>query len=108
MPATNKVGTQLLVSPHMRDRARALAVIRRESVAEIYRTVLDRYLNFMEQEHAAEISALYAEIDRRGLDRGRALEHLINKRINLILRSGQFGAGSWPEAVWPEEGRTAG
>lgn len=41
MPASNKVGTQLLVSPFIRDTARGLALVRQESVAEIWRAALE-------------------------------------------------------------------
>ena len=41
MPAVNKVGTQLLVSPHVKTRAQALSVVRDETVAEVFRTALE-------------------------------------------------------------------
>lgn len=39
--ANPMVGTQLLVPPSLRDRARALAIVMRCSVADVWRTALD-------------------------------------------------------------------
>ena len=64
MPATNKVGTQLLVSPHIRARAQALALVRQESVAEVYRVALEGAgLQAMEAAHHAALSDLKIVLD---------------------------------------------
>lgn len=67
MPATNKVGTQLLVSPHIRARAQALALVRQESVAEVYRIALEGAgLQAMEQAHHAALRDLTLVLDAIG------------------------------------------
>lgn len=67
MPATNKVGTQLLVSPHIRARAQALALVRQESVAEVYRIALEGGgLQSMEQAHHAALRDLELALDAIG------------------------------------------
>lgn len=63
MSATNKVGTQLLVSPHTLDRGRALAIVRHERVAEVWRAALEQHgLVGLELLHAVELSALEAKL----------------------------------------------
>jgi hypothetical protein len=67
MPASNKVGTQLLVSPHLRDRARALAIVRQESVAEVYRAALEGGgLRGLEKQHADALAELHASREQNG------------------------------------------
>ena len=56
-----KVQTQLLVSPVTRDRADALALIRQEPRAEVYRVALEGGgLPALERQHAAELLELSA------------------------------------------------
>lgn len=65
MPAVNKVGAQLLLSPHTRDRARALAILRREALAEVYRAALEgEGLNALERLHISELRMLREESDK--------------------------------------------
>lgn len=100
MPTSNKVGTQLLVSPHMRDRARALAIVRRESVAEVYRVVLERYLAFLEGEHADDLHELHEALDKLGGDRSHALDEMVKKRMDFVRLAGAMNypePGDWPD-----------
>lgn len=109
MPASNKVGTQLLVSRHLRDRARALAIVRRESVAEVYRAALERVFPELERAHAAELAVLYEAFSRLELDRSRALDDMIHKRLTHVRLSGVMGypeSGEWP-AWFGQQGQDA-
>lgn len=85
MPATNKVSTQLLVSPHLRDRARALAIVRNESVAEVNRTALEgKGLQGLERQHAEELSTLHAKLNSIGVtDKSAALEIMLKEKIGI-------------------------
>jgi len=61
----NKVGTQLLVSPHTRERILALAIVRKERLAEVSRAALEgKGLQGLERTHADELSALHAKINQ--------------------------------------------
>lgn len=84
MPATNKVGTQLLLSPNTRDRARALAIVRKERVAEVYRAALEGGgLRGLEKQHADALSDLHAEINASmrpdGGDKSEILAKMITR-----------------------------
>lgn len=84
MPAVNKVGTQLLVSPHIRARAQALAIVRQESVAEIYRVALEGAgLPGMERAHASSLALLNEALDKieGQIDRRELLNVLIDSKI---------------------------
>lgn len=59
MALTNKIETQLLVPPHIRTRAQALAVVRDETLAEVYRRALEGAgLPGLERAHAAQLHTL--------------------------------------------------
>jgi hypothetical protein len=78
VPATNKVGTQLLLSPNTRDRARALAIVRKERVAEIYRAALEGAgLKGLERQHARELEALDEAIAETNTDKAAVLTLMI-------------------------------
>lgn len=65
---TAKVQSQLLVSPITRDRADALALVRVEPRAEVYRLALEGGgLRQMEKDHAKELEALAEVAARMGL-----------------------------------------
>lgn len=84
MPATNKVSTQLLVSPHTRDRARALAIVRHESVAEVNRAALEGGgLGMLETAHAQALEVLYLALDAMKVDRSAALAAMLTQRLHL-------------------------
>lgn len=83
MPATNKVGTQLLVSPHIRARAQALALVRQESVAEVYRIALEGAgLQAMEQAHHAALRDLDEALVAIGGERVANLDFITQKKIS--------------------------
>ena len=82
MPATNKVGTQLLVSPHVRADVQALALVRQESVAEVYRVALEGGgLPKLKRDHAGALLALDALLTEIGPDRVAALEVITRMKI---------------------------
>ncbi len=93
MPATNKVSTQLLVSPHTRDRARALAIVRRESVAEVNRAALEgNGLTALEGRHRVELEHLFSVLAGMGVDRSAALATMLNRRMwvaDLLTTDGE-------------------
>jgi hypothetical protein len=76
-----RVGTQLLVEPATRDRARALAVVAECSVADVWREAID-----LTGQELAESKRL-AELDRLlhtlKVDQTAALEWMIRKSLNL-------------------------
>lgn len=79
-----KVGTQLLVSPHVRDRARALAIVRKEKVAEIYRVALEGGgLAELEGRHGPELTRLMSALTAMKVDRSEALAAMTEQRIRL-------------------------
>lgn len=93
---TNKVSTQLLVSPHTRDRSRALAIVRRESVAEVNRTALEGSgLKAVERQHTKDLDELTLQISRLAPGRrSDALEIVLRKRIGLE-RLGELETLPW-------------
>lgn len=100
MPAVNKVGTQLLVSPHIRARAQALALVRQETVANIYRVALEGGgLAHMERGHRAELEALNSVLDALPEDRMTLLDQIFAQKLNM---RDLFDAEGWPITKLPE------
>jgi len=101
VPATNKVGTQLLVSPHIKARAQALALVRQEAVAEIYRIALEGAgLQSMEAAHHNALHHLDKALDAIGGDRVILLDTITRKKISYAdLFDGETGKplGRLPE-----------
>lgn len=65
--SANKVGTQLLVSQHMKDRGLALAIVRKERVAEVWRAALEGGgLSALEEQHEDALGELNAKLIRFG------------------------------------------
>jgi hypothetical protein len=84
LPASNKVSTQLLVSPHLRDRSRALAILRKESVAEVNRTALEgKGLAGLERQHADELSSLHVALNLMKVDKSEAFAYMLAHRLSL-------------------------
>lgn len=82
MPATNKVGTQLLVSPHIRARAQALALVRQEAVAEVYRVALEGAgLASLESAHYAALQDLEKALTNIGGDRVDTLDFITRNKF---------------------------
>lgn len=97
MPAVNKVGTQLLMSPHVRDKARALALVRQEAVAEVYRPILESGLERM-YARTPMVTELEKALDRMGVDRSKALEAMLTQKIRF---ADLFEADGEPKSVFP-------
>jgi hypothetical protein len=84
MPAQNKVGTQLLVSPHVKARGQALALVRQESVAEVWRVALEGAgLPGMEKSHAPMLVILNHALDEMGGDRVALLEEITRQKLAM-------------------------
>lgn len=82
MPATKKVGTQLLVSPHVRADVQALALVRQESVAEVYRVALEGGgIPKLKKDHALALIDLDIFLAAIGGNRIEALDVITNKRV---------------------------
>jgi hypothetical protein len=97
MPATNKVGTQLLMSPHVRDKARALAIVRQEAVAEVYRPVLESGLERLYAKTPV-VFELEKALERMGVDYSKGLEAMLTQRIRF---ADLFDADGEPKSVFP-------
>lgn len=82
-PQANKVGTQLLVSPHIKERGQALALVRQESVAEIWRIAVEAWLPQLETAHAGVLNQLYGVLDYQKVDRAKALQAMIEQKIRF-------------------------
>lgn len=83
MPENTKVGTQLLISPELRDRARALAIVRQESVAEVWRAALEGPgIPTLETRHAEALEELERKLAGRAvtLSRSDALVKMLTSR----------------------------
>jgi hypothetical protein len=83
----NKVGTQLLVSPHTKMRAGALALIRQESQAEMFRVLVEASLERFEGAHVVMLDKLHAKFRSAGVDAASAIDVMLKDRIkahNLI------------------------
>lgn len=81
MPATNKVGTQLLVSPHVKVRGQALAVVRQEAVAEVWRILIEQALPGMERTHAGQLGELRKAFEHMGVDFERGIDAMLRHKI---------------------------
>lgn len=79
----NKVGTQLLMNTRSKERAQALAIVRGEAQAEMFRTLVDRALPLLEAEHADEINALLSRLRSIGADTGSAVDTLCKAKIHF-------------------------
>lgn len=84
MPLAKKVETQLLISPQTKLRGLRLAVVRGESLAEVWRLALEVGLPAMEDRHRDLLAGL-AEVNSKRVD-GRTeaewLRGLIDHNIN--------------------------
>lgn len=98
MPATNKVGTQLLVSRHIRARAQALALVRQESVAEVYRILIEAALPAMEATHFGPLKELDDALSRIGGERHAVLDLIGEQKIRF---GDLFDEAGRPTGVMP-------
>ena len=76
-----RVGTQLLVEPATRDRARALAVVAECSVADVWREAID--LTGQERTFRKGVDELLSLLHTLRVDQTEALAWMIRKGINL-------------------------
>jgi hypothetical protein len=83
MPAVNKVGTQLLMSPHEKARGQALAAVRQESVAEIWRFLIRQALPGMERAHAGQLEDLRKAFEHMGVDFETGVEAMLKNKIKF-------------------------
>jgi hypothetical protein len=83
--ANPMVGTQLLVPADVRDRARALAIVRKESVADVWRHAIEGGgLSMLEANSRELLNQLRRALDVMGVeDVSAALEKMILRRKNL-------------------------
>lgn len=97
----NKVSTQLLISPHTRDRARALAIVRHESVAEVIRVALESGgLAELEGRHVEALNRLNQALAGMKVDRSEALESMVGKKL---LVANLYRSDGTPRARFPHE-----
>ena len=74
------VGTQLLVPAELRDRARALAIVRNESVARIWREAVEKGgIDLVEANARGALDALDAVLATSSMPRTTALETILAK-----------------------------
>jgi len=74
---TPMVGTQLLVRSQVRDQARALAIVRQESVAEVWRAALIAALPALEKQYKRELAALHFALAALDLGPGQISDALL-------------------------------
>lgn len=102
MAASNKVGTQLLVSPNIKARGQALALVRQESTAEVWRAGIEAILPRLESRHSGALVELNNAFIAMGIvteaQRVAALQAMIDQKIrfgDLFLSDGS------PRTVFP-------
>lgn len=79
-----KVQSQLLVSEVTRDRADALALVRNEPRAEVYRMALEGGgLAALERTHGAGLAELDQYADRFGMTRQALVRRMVADKITL-------------------------
>lgn len=89
----NKKGTQLLVSPHMLDRARALAIVRQESVAEVWRAALEGGgLDALEDQQSVTLTRLKTALEAMKVNYSEALEIMTKEKYRL---ADLYNASDW-------------
>jgi hypothetical protein len=97
-----KVSTQLLVSPHTRDRSRALAIVRHESVAEVNRVALEGGgLAPLEDTHKYALERLDVALAGMRVDRSEALEKMLKHK--LLVSNLYHDDGTTPRKRFPHE-----
>lgn len=97
MPARNKEGTQLLVSPHLKMSAQLLAIARQESTAEIYRTALEPTLDAMVRKSDVA-QRIVSVLKGMQVDQKKALQYMIDHRLRY---ADLFEADGSPRKSFP-------
>jgi hypothetical protein len=79
----NKVGTQLLLAPHSKMRAGALALVRHESQAETLRVLIESALERYEGAHAPALDALMGVFRAAKIDPEHGVAAMLAQRITF-------------------------
>lgn len=98
MPATNKQGTQLLVDEWVLTEGRALALIRQDSVASIWRYLIEAQLPIMKSAHYGALTELDRALKAIGGDRAALIEQMTTQKIRF---GDLFDAAGEPLGVMP-------
>lgn len=86
MSATNKVSSHLQVSPHVRARGQALAVVRDESLSEVYRIALEGMgLSAMERSEAGRLQRLGEALRRMGIPFEKGVDEMMKASPRIRL-----------------------
>lgn len=83
MPATRKVGSQLLIRPDTKLRIQALSLVRTESQAETQRILIEGALPGMERPYQLQLLELRAALTKMGLDFQKGVELMIDQRVRF-------------------------
>lgn len=79
----NKVGTQLLLAPHSKMRAGALALVRQESQAETLRFLIEGMLERAESAHAPALDLLMGKFRAAGIDPETGVDVMLKRRLTF-------------------------
>jgi hypothetical protein len=97
-----KVGQQVLISPHNKEKILALAVVRQESQAEITRWLIDAALPQLEHAHAGHLNELMNALERMKVDPAEALADMAEVKLRsdgsrrrLTLADLKTADGAW-------------
>lgn len=96
MSATNKVSSHLQVSPHVRTRGQALAVVRDESLSEVYRIALEGMgLSTMERAEAGRLERLALALKCMGIPFDKGVDEMMKAspriRLHELFAVGDIG-----------------
>lgn len=97
-----KVGQQVLISEHVKERILALSVVRQESQAEVTRWLIEAALPQLEQGHGTALGELLTALDRMKVDRAAALADMAEVKLRpdgtrrrLVLADLKTAEGAW-------------
>lgn len=98
MPATNKVGTQLLVRPEVETRVKALSIVRQEAQAETLRVIVDAQLPIMERSYAGMLAEMREAFAAMKVDETQAVRAMMRLKIKY---ADLFQANGKPKRKFP-------
>ena len=102
MPERNKVGTSLLISPHMFVRAQALAIVRDESIAEVLRIALEGSgVAAMEAREAGKLNELREALKGMRVPYDKGVEEMVRARPRIRFAELFDQAAGTPLAHFP-------
>lgn len=100
----SKVGQQVLVSPHTKERVLALAIVRQEAQAEVWRWLVEKALPGLERTHAGLLEELREAFERMDVEPAAALRDMAavkarddGTRRTLSLADLRTANGGWLE-----------